>query len=289
MKYKLYATSILCLILAGCGGGSSSETTAPASTTTTPIAKPVINYSKAILPFYAGSYIGEECYGTLTSGGINMTLPPQTMTITQGGTMSASQVGTISMIGETYNLLDSTGLIIERKLNVSGPVSVQVQNLVVNPSTGRLVNFQLFGGEPSFGLLVGGVQKGIETFVACGKSNDASTLIPKSIYPFISNYINSSSIDLVCGTTLTNSTYQLLNGVVKFNNESYSLTSGLATERLTIAPGPKLNLEKTEIIYSTTSLDGRAFSVSLNTYGEMIAMGFTSSNGGLNPCFLKKF
>ncbi|WP_157979308.1 hypothetical protein [Rhodoferax ferrireducens] len=275
MKNKIFAASVLGLTLMGCGGGGGgSADDAPDNTdlVPVPVARPAVSFAKVILPWYVGSYTGTKCVNDMSS--LENELPPQTLNITADGL--------ISMSGVSANLLDRTGIEITRKLDASGPLSVSVRNLATATDS-YLPHFFLTGDHLKNGVQVWHFKPGNEVRNRCEESSDVSALVAKPIYPLVHTYIETPPVALTCAASgsFVDATYQVLDGVATFNGESYAFESGLKEEFFFVDPSG-------QAIYSTKALDGAAFQLALDTYGQTINVLFTSKTGVTSSCVPKK-
>lgn len=270
MKKTTCLTTILGLILVGCGGGGGDAAPLPSATATAPTSKPLVDFSALIFPWFAGSYTGSVC-----SNGPSAT-STEALDIAADGTVKSGGLSSNFLVG---SVVISAG----RKFDASGPTSTMVIIDTVTTTAPKVGQRLVLDGERKGSFMtIFDLQLPI-TLVGCNQSSDVNKPMAKSMYSLVAKYIDSPSVTLSClssDKTFADATYQLLDGVVKFNKEIYPLTSGLKGEGVLAGPGT--------LSYSTGSLDGRAFQVVLDATGTPGGVVFTTSNGIANSCSFKK-
>lgn len=260
MKAPLVAVSVLSILLVACGGKGSGISSATAAVSAP---KPAVDFSPALLSLAVGTYSG-TCYtdnSLRTPIDTTLTLTPDFVFKTAG--VSGSMQGLNASIAAV------------REFDASGPISAHFGASIGLDSRG--VSFAL-AADASGGT--GNALTAEETKVVCRPLPTAAKLMTSSIYQVLAKHLDSVKKEVGCLNGV--STYQLLDGMAKIGDQSYSLTIGLKSEAVEIFP----DFDKTKgwLTYLSESQDGTKFLLRLDRYGDLSVVNITSKEGVQTSC-----
>lgn len=284
MKFEVLLASVLSLTLAACGGGGSGSSGGDAPTgeppgtaiVAPPVSKVLVDYKAAVLPLFVGTYSGADCAKS-TAGGVAGEHGPAIVTV--------GADGRVETIGVSDSVLKPTVAIsLTREFGPGGPIGARY--LMSEPPGSRGLEMMLAetpngGSAASMGALAHSNSLG----VYC-ESPEVAILKTKSIYGALAKIMDSPKRTVSCArgegalpvTTLVNVVYQVQDGEVRFDDQVYSLTSGLKAELVTVPSDGGL-------MYVSQGLDGRLLSLGFDRFGNAAAASLQSPGAATGTAY----
>lgn len=255
------------LVVAGCGGGAGGvdSGTGGGDSQTAALARPLVNYRKALLSQFVGQYSGscELLNGQPTEASLSL-LSEGVASLVPGGSSSlmSNQIG----IGFVRSLESN------------------------NPSAGFFASGIEFGEKYPHVTLDADTFKGgwlnvrvNEKWVSCKKVDGAIALMSKSVYQVAAQFIETEATRLKCVNGITRTdlgiqSYRIKNGMVEVMGESFSLLQGLKHEQVGVTGLDDANVEKTTLEYVAQFTGGGNLYLAYDAYGDLSA--FLYQRGG---------